>query len=162
MIAEDDELGGAERAVDDGLALVAFESSGSLFGAAAGDVLAIDEVGMVTALPMSPPHVLGLLSFRGRPIPLVSIERFSGTAERAPRDGESGQRMLVVTSLGMTVAIRCDRVRGVVVAPKQTAEVSVVIGRGLEGFVTGQTDVGAEMMMILDVAKFLEVSRLRA
>lgn len=145
-------------------ALVAFESNGSLFGAAAGDVLAIDEVSTVTAVPMSPSHVLGLINWRGRPIPLVSLERFAGIAERsAPKDGEeAGTRMLVVSGTGMTIAIRCDRVRGVVSVLAEVTEVSVVMGRGLETFVAGQVDLGSEVMMILDVPKFLDVSRTRA
>lgn len=157
--SREDEGGG----VDDGRAFVAFESNGSLFGTAANDVLAIDEVSAMTTVPMSPPHLLGLLGFRGRPIPLVSIERFAGIADRrAAGDVDLGRRMLVVSALGMTVAIRCDRVRGIVVVPSETKEVSVVIGRGLEGCVREQTDVGSEVMLILDVAKFLEASRLRA
>lgn len=145
-----------------GRSVVAFESNGSLFGAATDDVLAIDEVTSMTAVPMAPPHLLGLLGFRGRPIPLVSIERFAGIAERrASGDVETGRRMVVVSASGMTVAIRCDRVRGILAVPKETKEISVVIGRGLETCVREQTDVGSEVMLILDVAKFLEASRLR-
>lgn len=163
IVDEHEHLEDEERGGDAGRALVAFESNGSLFGMAAHDVLAIDEVSAMTAVPMSPPHLIGLLGFRGRPIPLVSIERFAGISERHKTgDAESGRRMLVVSALGMTVAIRCDRVRGIVVVPTETKDVSVVIGRGLETCVREQTDVGSEVMLILDVPKFLEASRLRA
>lgn len=161
----EDELAPNDASPDvEALALVAFESNGSLFGTTASDVLAIDEVSAVTAVPMAPPHVIGLINWRGRPIPLVSIERFAGIAERRTRpDGEDvGTRMLVVSGSGMTIALRCDRVRGVVSVDTEVTEVSVVMGRGLETFVAGQVDLGNEVMIILDVPKFLDVSRTRA
>ena len=143
--------------------VIAFELGDTLLGAPVEVVDAVDELPAVTPIPMSHAHVLGLVNWRGRPLPLVSIERFAGLAEARVRDeDEAPRRMLVVRGAGMTVAIRCDRVRGVVVVPSAATTVDVSPGRALEALLAGQITIGDELMLELDVPKFLDASRLRA
>lgn len=66
--------------------------------------------GTLTPLPCAPPHVVGLVSDRGAPLPVVSLDPWLG---EPPRPCRSGQPVLVLEGGGMRFGVVVDRVGGV-------------------------------------------------
>lgn len=66
--------------------------------------------GTLTPLPCVPPHVVGLVSDRGAPLPVVCIDPWIDEPVRACRSGEP---VLVLESGGLRFGIVVDRVGGV-------------------------------------------------
>lgn len=150
---------------DDQVARLCFEIGGTLFGVLPEQVLEIIDLPELTRLPNVPGHVLGLVNWRSRPLPLVSFARFVGLAE-AERTAEQlrdrPERVLVVAAGDMTVALRVDRVRSVekVPAPSTTAHVTLPVQ--LEPYARGQSDLDHEVLVHFDLVAFLERSRVRS
>ena len=66
--------------------------------------------GTLTPLPCVPPHVVGLVSDRGAPLPVVCIDPWIGEPVRACRSGEP---VLVLECGGLRFGVVVDRVGGV-------------------------------------------------
>jgi chemotaxis signal transduction protein len=66
--------------------------------------------GTLTPLPCVPPHVVGLVSDRGAPLPVVCIDPWIDEPVRACRSGEP---VLVLECGGLRFGIVVDRVGGV-------------------------------------------------
>jgi purine-binding chemotaxis protein CheW len=66
--------------------------------------------GTLTPLPCVPPHVVGLVSDRGAPLPVVCIDPWIGEPIRACRSGEP---VLVLECGGLRFGVVVDRVGGV-------------------------------------------------
>lgn len=66
--------------------------------------------GTLTPLPCAPAHVVGLVSDRGAPLPVVCLDPWLGEPVRACR---SGQPVLVLECGGLRFGVVVDRVGGV-------------------------------------------------
>lgn len=66
--------------------------------------------GTLTPLPCVPPHVVGLVSDRGAPLPVVCIDAWIDEPVRACRSGEP---VLVIEAAGLRFGVVVDRVGGV-------------------------------------------------
>jgi purine-binding chemotaxis protein CheW len=66
--------------------------------------------GTLTPLPSVPPHVIGLVSDRGAPLPVVCIDPWIDEPIRACRSGEP---VLVLEASGLRFGVVVDRVGGV-------------------------------------------------
>jgi purine-binding chemotaxis protein CheW len=82
------------------------------------EIVQLPEV--ITALPNTPPHVLGLISLRQRLLPLVSMRSLFGLAEVAADE----QHRIVVVALpgGSQVGLVTDTVKEVLSVPRHQAE----------------------------------------
>lgn len=164
MIEPDDDGEGSET-TEDGSARLCFEVAGTLFGIEPHEVLEIVDLPEVTRLPRSPSHVLGLVNWRSRPLPLVSFARFVGLAEveRTPEQlRDRPERVLVVSAADMTVALRVDRVRSIERIPPPSATAHVALPAQLEPYAKGQSDLGTEVLVDFALPAFLERSRVRS
>lgn len=66
-----------------------------------------------TPIPRAPVHLVGLMSLRGRALPLVDLERFLRLTPDPEADVESFPRVVVVRWRGDRVGLRSPQVRGV-------------------------------------------------
>jgi purine-binding chemotaxis protein CheW len=66
--------------------------------------------GTLTPLPCAPPHVVGLVSDRGAPLPVVCVDPWIDEPVRACRSGEP---VLVLECGGLRFGVIVDRVGGV-------------------------------------------------
>lgn len=142
-----------------------FEIGGTLFGLVTEQVVEIVDFTAVVRLPRAPSHVLGLVNFRGRPVPLVSFARFVGMTDvdrTAPSAADQPHRMLIVSAANMTVALRVDRVRSIAKIPPPTQTSHLKLPPQLEPYSLGQADVDGEILVDFALGAFLESSRVRA
>lgn len=153
--------------VDDGFApseltFLGFDAAGISFVLAPSDAEEICDLGRLSAIPMAPKHVEGILSWRGRPVPLVSIGAFAGVpARRTSAPAQRPERCVVATSEGMTIAIRCDDVHGIVRADGAPREISVSVPSGLVPHARQEIVVGKRLYLVFDLASFVGAARLR-
>jgi purine-binding chemotaxis protein CheW len=123
----------------------------------------ICDLGMITPLPLAPRYLEGIVSMRGRPVPLVALAVFANL-RLEPRKArrENPERCLVVTASAMTVAIRCDEIRGVLSSTNLVRPPSVALPTGLGPFVKGEVELGDDLYLVFDVTSFIDSARLRA
>jgi purine-binding chemotaxis protein CheW len=88
---------------------------GQLFGIAIGDVEDVFTPGRITAVPLAPPDVGGVLNLRGRIVTVIDLRRRLGLPPGAPsmavgidRGGEGYG--LLVDSVGEVLAIEADQI----------------------------------------------------
>jgi len=146
-------------------ARLCFEIGGIVFGVEPDEVLEIIDLPEVTRLPKSPSHVLGLVNWRSRPLPLVSFARFVGLPERErtpEQQRDRPDRVLVVTAADMTVALEVDRVRSIELIPSTSRNARVALPTQLEPYAKAQSDLGSEVMVDFALPAFLERSRVRS
>lgn len=125
----------------------------------------ICDLGESVALPKAPVHIPGLLSLRGRAVPLLDLRPFlqlSDEAEQDADDAEFRQRLVVVTAAGMRVGIICDRVFGIVtVGTDVLREPEVTRGQRLGDFASKEWHRTDGLVVVLDIAELLEAARLQ-
>jgi purine-binding chemotaxis protein CheW len=142
---------------------LAFEVSGVSLALVPSLADEICDLGAITPIPLSPRYVEGIVSVRGRPIPLVSLAAFAGLPAVKPRaKDERPERCIVATAAGMTVAIRCDEVRGVLIASGVVRAQTVALPAGLGPFVKGEVELVGDLFLVLDFPAFVDSARLRA
>ena len=129
-------------------------------------VLEVAEVPRVTPLPLAPSHLRGLVSWRGRPVPLVCPQTYLGVlgdaAGERPRAARGeAERMTVVEADSMRVGLLTDGIGGIV-------EHDTVRDAALPGehpaarFVRGEIAGSDGVVLVLDLQAFLEAARWRS
>jgi len=66
----------------------------------------------LTALPLAPAHLLGVVNLRGRPVTVLDLSALIGLGPSRPTD-----LYIIATALDMRVALPVKRVHGVEQAP---------------------------------------------
>lgn len=100
----------APRATDV-LELLAFSLAGDRFGIETAHVLEVIPLRELTAVPCTPPVVLGVVNHRGQIRPVLDFRRLF---ELAGPGVAEGSRVVMVESGGMTFGIYADAVAGTV------------------------------------------------
>ncbi len=157
-----EQAGEADRA-DEIRQFVTFVTGDDVFAVDMAPVQEIIRVPEVVRVPLAPATLEGLANLRGRVLPIVSLRRLFGFAERAVDDASRA----VVIDLGQPLGFVVDRVASVVgVEPGQIEGVgslrSTVNVDLLSGIIKNVG--GHAMVMVLDFAKLIaqEFSELAA
>lgn len=112
-------------------------------------VLEVARLGEVTAVPGARPEVIGLLSLRGRVLPVVDLARLLRISRREP----PGQ-LLVAEWGGVRAGFAIDGVSEVGELPEPTAQTE-------SDLLTGAVLTGGELIGVIDVpAVFARMRRL--
>ena len=122
------------------------------------DILGVQEIrgwSPVTAIPQSPPHVLGVLNLRGAVVPVIDLRRLFGLATAAV----SPTTVIIVLSLATTTGKRecgvvVDGVSDVVDLAADAVQPAPDLGsqpRSL--YVLGLACIAEQMLIVLDAAR---------
>jgi purine-binding chemotaxis protein CheW len=133
---------------------VTFIAGDEVFAVDMAPVQEIIRVPEVVRVPLAPPALEGLANLRGRVLPIISLRRTFGFAERAPDDASRA----VVIDLGQPLGFVVDRVASVVgVDPTRIEGVESIRGTVKADLLCGMLkDVGGHaMIMVLDFAKLI-------
>ncbi len=116
----------------------------------------------VTAVPRTPPHVLGLINVQGRAVPLVDLARYLGLTPAPDRDADDSKRAIVVTAGEMRAGLLCAQVCGIVeLGQAELRPPHSVTDPQLKPVVVHEADVGERLCLLVDVAALLEGARVR-
>jgi purine-binding chemotaxis protein CheW len=110
----------SDPAISAELQYVSFEVAEQEYAILIADVQEIVQVpGLIVHVPNAPSHVLGLMTLRNRLLPLVSLRRMFGLANREPDDQS---RIVVVAFGGASVGVVMDRVNEVLRVPRSVVD----------------------------------------
>jgi len=110
----------ADPAISAELQYVSFEVAEQEYAILIEDVQEIVQVpALIVHVPNAPSHVLGLMTLRNRLLPLVSLRRMFGLANREPDDQS---RIVVVAFGGASVGVVMDRVNEVLRVPRSVVD----------------------------------------
>jgi purine-binding chemotaxis protein CheW len=121
------------------------------------DVMRISEVLQpmpVTALPAAPAFVEGIISLRGRFLPVIDLRRRFGSEP----DGDQARAKYIVAPIGATsVALVVDEVLGVERIPRELIQPAPSLGQGrvAPSMVSGVVTWNEKVFLLLDVDRVL-------
>lgn len=151
-LADDDALAAAPR-------LLTFAVGGVTYGCPLDAVREVLPSGPTARLPGAPPHVLGLLNVRGRPLTVLDLAR-----RLDPAAGAASGPVLVVEADGRAAGCRVDAVRRTIVA-QPLEPLPAGDGSGALGDAAGNAEVGRIVLgigevegaplVVLDLARFV-------
>ncbi|MCV2361989.1 chemotaxis protein CheW [Paucibacter sp. DJ1R-11] len=133
---------------------VTFEAGDEVFAVAMAPVQEIIRVPDVVRVPLSPPTLDGLANLRGKVLPIVSLRRALGFADRAADDASRA----VVIDLGQPIGFVVDRVASVVgVDASKIEDVGSISGTVNAELLSGLIkDIGGHaMVMVLNFEKLI-------
>ena len=132
---------------------VVFKVGTAEYALPASEVLQMESYTGATAVPGSPPHVLGIVQLRGRVIPVIDLRaRFGLPAQEAGPDarlvvGQKGERI---------VALLVDVAREVLSIPEEALKPPPrLMGHQAEGFVKSVAQIGNRLVMAVDFSKVI-------
>ncbi len=113
-------------------------------------------------LPLTPPHVPGVVNQGERALVLFDPGRFL-QLPRGNADASSIQRVLVLEAAGMRVGLLCDRVLGLreVGTPGRRAP-EVLSGAQLRRFLSAEFELETGVVGVLDLDELLKAARVSA
>jgi len=124
------------------------------------DILVIEEITrplVVTYVPRVPPHVMGVVSLRGRVIPILDLHERLGLAAFTP--GKKN-RFIIFQMEQAGVGIVADKINDVVRLNRhQLQPPPAKIKASGSGFIKNIGRVGDRILIILDVEKVLQIHR---
>jgi chemotaxis signal transduction protein len=161
-----------EEAVEQPIDVVCFRVGGAYFGIHAAYVVEIVTAGQITPMPHTPGHLAGVIAFRSDVIAVIDLGRLLDLAVLQPDAaalqagagaGERvGDRLVVLTGAGMTVAIRTEVIVGVRTVDAATLHPSTGAARaGNEELFGGHFELGSRLVTMLEMKPLLERARLR-
>jgi purine-binding chemotaxis protein CheW len=112
----------------------------------------------VTALPMSPDIVLGVINAQGSVLPVVNVRRRFRLTER---EMEPTDRLIIANTSRRRVALLVDSVTGVVERVKEDVIPAEAIVPRM-GYVEGVTRLDDDILLIHDLDSFLSLDEERA
>ena len=139
-----------------------FLLGGEMFAVGILNVKEIIEYGTVTAIPMMPPFIRGVINLRGAVVPVIDLSsRFGNAPSQVSRrtciviievsDGEERQ------DIGIVV----DAVSEVLEIPRGEIEPPPAFGAKIRAdFITGMGKVGGRFVIILNVSQVLSVDEI--
>lgn len=130
------------------LDLLVFSLAGERYGVETAHVLEVISLRELTAVPCTPPVILGVVNHRGRILPVLDLRRLLGLTDQGIAEGS---RVVAVEAGGMTYGIFADAMAGTIqVAADEIAHSSAIAPTGgRQAFIRGVT--GEEMIAILDL-----------
>jgi purine-binding chemotaxis protein CheW len=116
-------------------------------------VLQMETFTGATAVPGAPPYVLGVVTVRGRVIPVVDVRRRFGLAVAPPGPDT---RIIVAEVEGRIVALCVDRARDVIdLDPAQRQPAPALVNERSAGLVHGMHALGPRLLLLLDLPRVL-------
>ncbi len=117
-------------------------------------VLQMESFTGATPVPGSPPYVLGVVTLRGRVIPVLDLRRRFGLPAVAPT---LDTRIIVTQVGGRVVAFCVDRAREVILLePERLQPAPELLSERTIGFVNGTYTVGQRLLLLLDLPRISE------
>ncbi|MDG5813711.1 chemotaxis protein CheW [Chitinispirillales bacterium ANBcel5] len=114
-------------------------------------VVRVIRAAYITALPKSPPVVLGIINIAGSIVPVLNIRaRFGLSAKKV----SASDLFIIAKTRGQTVALLVDQIGSVA----RYTEEQIVLGEKLPGrfeYIEGVVKLGKEMILIHDLDSFL-------
>lgn len=132
---------------------VIFSLAGAEYALPAEAVLQLETFGGATFVPGAPTYVVGIVTVRGRVVPVIDLGlRFGLPQSQLSFDS----RIIVTESMGRVVALRVDSAREVLKldVEKHQPAPSLVSERAL-GFVHGVHVLGTRVLQLVDLPKIL-------
>lgn len=130
-------------------------------------ILAVKEIleyGLVTAVPMMPSFVRGVINLRGRVVPVIDLAlRFGGTRSDATR-----RTCIIILEVGpederQDVGVVVDAVSQVLEIPPEEVEPAPAFGAKLRAeFIAGMGKIEGDFVIILNVERILSTEELAA
>lgn len=116
-------------------------------------VLQMETFTGATAVPGAPAYVLGIVTVRGRVIPVVDLRRRFGL----PAASVTLDTRVIVTELdGRVVGLSVDRARDVIdLDPTQRQPAPALVNERSAGVVNGMYARGSRLLLLLDLAQVL-------
>lgn len=114
-------------------------------------------------LPGAPAHVLGLVNVRGQALPMLDLAAFLDL----PRDAAGGSasaalpRLIIVETGGMSVAVPCQEVLGVVAAGEVEVRPPDLGAGTLKTYAQGTFEQVVGIVTVIALADILQAARLR-
>ncbi len=135
------------------LQLVSFTVGGEEFGV---DILRVQEINrmqVVTRVPNAPAYVDGVISLRGKVIPIVNTRRRLGIE---PREPDKDTRIIVVELRGTILGLVVDAVSKVMRLSPALTEAPPSMVAGLDAnLITAVGKVEDRLLLILDLDRLL-------
>ena len=136
--------------------LATFWAGGLLLGV---DVAVVQEVlaaRPVTAVPLAPPGMLGLLNLRGQLVTAVDARQRLGLPAHAPDDGAVN---VIIRTEDDVVSLVVDRAGEVVEVDEGSfEEVGDVVGEAIGALVTGAHKLDDALLLVLDAERTVSVT----
>lgn len=137
---------------------VIFELAGAAYGIASGDVLHVDLLDHVTAVPNTSPTVEGVVFSRGQVVPAMNLRLRFGLPRREP---DAATRLLFVRSGDRTVALIVDAAREFRSLPASAIRPVEETLQGVAGnYLRGVAQLGDRMVLLLDVISVIALDPL--
>ena len=137
------------------LDLLVFSLAGERYGIETARVMEVVRLRGLTAVPCTPPFVLGVVHHRGRILAVLDLRRL---LELAGQGVAEGSRAVVVEARGIAFGILTDAVAGIVrVAAGELTPLPVTSARQRQPFVRGVT---GELVAVLDLEALAQDPRI--
>jgi purine-binding chemotaxis protein CheW len=142
------------------LQLVVFTLAGEAFGVPIGQVKEIVRFVPVTAVPKSPPSVLGVLNLRGKVVPVVNLrERFGLPGAQT----DDATRIIVSDVAEQTLGFVVDGVSEVLRLSDGDIEPTPEAAAGVDAsFIRGIGKVDERLIIVLELEKVFDFSAFQA
>jgi len=117
------------------------------------DALSVQEIlrePRALAIPEAPPHICGVIDFRGQNIPLVHLAKLLGLSCATDQE-----RAIVITDGGMSAAFRVDEVDDVLNIPNHALDTASATLAGPATVTKAVARIKDRMLVVLDPARLL-------
>ncbi|HEX8640584.1 MAG TPA: chemotaxis protein CheW [Allosphingosinicella sp.] len=118
----------------------------------ASQVEGLVELEGIVPVPRAAPHVAGLSALRSRVLTVIDANAALGF--QAEKDAVAGDA-IVVPCDGHHYALRVEAVEDVVEASAPPAPMAAQAGRGWDRVALGMVDVGADLLLLVDLRRFI-------
>lgn len=134
---------------------IIFELHGSAYGLRSQDVLHIEMLEHITAVPNTAPAIDGVVFSRGQVIPALNLRVRFGLPRTAPT---SATRLIFIHVHQRTVALVVDAAREFRLIPADTVRPIAETLLGINGnYVQGVATVAGRLVLLLDVVAVLNL-----
>ncbi len=138
----------AARAGEELLQVVSFHVGEEEFGLEILRVQEIIRIQPLTRVPASPDFVEGVINLRGRIIPVISLRKRFGLAQR---EADKQTRIVVVEVNGTVLGFMVDAVSEVLRLPASAVEPPPRLGRVQREYVHGVGKLDNRLLILLDI-----------
>lgn len=121
------------------------------------DILKVQEINRMSEIakvPNAPPYVEGVINLRGRVIPVVSLSKRFGFAEK---EMDSQSRIIIMDIQGITIGVIVDSVSEVLRIPSNTVEPAPNFSNELGSeFMKGIAKMEDRLIILIDMDILIE------
>jgi chemotaxis signal transduction protein len=129
------------------------------FGLPAANVVLIAPKGILTRVPISPPHLLGIASLRGRLMAVIHLENLLGKKPSIDRElPDTLPRLVVVTSGQDELAIVADEIAGI----DEQGPIQDRVANGIQGLIRAELNWRGHQVLVLDLVRLVNFAIERA